>query len=122
MECSFCVLSLFYFQHLFFDNKKYFDFVDLCRKNDIHVPIIPGLKPLATETQLTVLPSIFHIDIPEQLVNAIKNAKSKDAIKEIGIEWAIQQSKELKEAGVPTLHYYTMSRSESTKKIAKEVF
>ncbi len=107
---------------MFFDNQKYFDFVDLCRENGINVPIIPGLKPLATERQLTVLPSIFHIDIPEDLVKAVKGVQSKDAIRQIGIEWAIQQSKELMEAGVPSLHYYTMSRSAATKKIAEAIF
>ncbi len=107
---------------MFFDNKKYFDFVDLCRKNGINVPIIPGLKPLATERQLTVLPSIFHLDIPADLVNAVNACKDKAAVRQVGIEWAIAQSQELKAAGVPILHYYTMSRSTATKKIAEAVF
>lgn len=107
---------------MFFDNQKYFDFVDLCRANDIHVPIIPGLKPLATKKQLTVLPSIFHMDIPEVLVKEINACKDNTQVKEVGIEWAIQQSKELQKAGVPSLHYYTMSRSAATKKIAEAVF
>lgn len=107
---------------MFFDNQKYFDFVDLCRANGINVPIIPGLKPLATKKQLTVLPSIFHMDIPEVLVKEINACKDNTQVKEVGIEWAIQQSKELQKAGVPTLHYYTMSRSAATKKIAEAVF
>lgn len=107
---------------MFFDNQKYFDFVDLCRANDINVPIIPGLKPLATKKQLTVLPSIFHMDIPEVLVKEINACKDNTQVKEVGIEWAIQQSKELQKAGVPSLHYYTMSRSAATKKIAEAVF
>ncbi len=107
---------------LFFDNKKYFEFVENCKNAGITIPIIPGLKPLATKKQLTALPKIFHIDIPQDLVDAAENCKDDKAIKQIGVEWAIQQSKELKAAGVPVLHYYTMGLSEATKKIAQEVF
>ena len=108
---------------MFFDNAKFFEFVDVCRKNGIDVPIIPGLKPLATYRQLTILPSIFHIDIPEALVAEITAHKDdKKAIKQIGIEWCIQQSKELMAAGVPSLHYYSMGRSESVKAIASSLF
>ena len=107
---------------MFFDNKKFFDFVDRCRKAGINVPIIPGIKPLATKGQLTVLPRMFHIDIPDDLANAIDDCKDEKSVKKIGIEWAIQQSKELKAAKVPCLHYYTMSRSEATIEIAKAVF
>ena len=107
---------------MFFDNKKYFDFVDKCRDFGITVPIIPGIKPLSTKRQLEVLPEIFFTEIPEELKNAVLNESNKDFIKNIGIEWAIQQSKELKEHGVPVLHYYTMSRAQATKEIAKEVF
>jgi methylenetetrahydrofolate reductase (NADPH) len=107
---------------MFFDNSKYFAFVDECRKMDIHVPIIPGLKPLTTKSQLTVLPKIFNIDIPEELAEAIVNAKDAQAVKQAGIEWSIQQCKELKKGGVPVLHFYTMSKSEATMAIMKEVF
>ena len=107
---------------MFFDNKKYFEFVDLCRKNDINVPIIPGLKILSSRSQLIALPKIFHIDLPEDLVSAVENCKDDKAVKQVGIEWAIQQSKELKAAGVPVLHYYTMGLSEATKAIASKVF
>jgi methylenetetrahydrofolate reductase (NADPH) len=107
---------------LFFDNKKYFEFVENCKNAGITIPIIPGLKPLATKKQLTALPKIFHIDIPQDLVDATENCKDDKAVKQVGIEWAIQQSKELKAAGVPVLHYYTMGLSEATKKIAQEVF
>ena len=107
---------------MFFDNKKYFDFVDLCKQHGVSIPIIPGLKPLATKKQLYALPKIFHIDIPEALSEAAENAKSDEAVKQIGIEWCIEQSKELRKANVPVLHYYTMGKSEATYKIAKEVF
>lgn len=107
---------------LFFDNKHYFDFVDRCRQEGITVPIIPGLKPITTKKQMSVIPHFFHIDLPEDLVDLVDRAKSDQEVKEIGIDWCIKQSRELKEAGVPVLHYYTMGKSESTKRIAKAVF
>jgi len=107
---------------MFFDNQKYFDFVDLCRKEGITIPILPGLKPIATKNHITMLPSVFHIDLPEALIKELIKCKDNKAIKEVGVEWAIQQSKELKAAGAPSLHYYTMSRSNLTQRIAKEVF
>jgi methylenetetrahydrofolate reductase (NADPH) len=107
---------------LFFNNKKFIEFTETCKKMNINIPIIPGLKPLTTKKQLTILPKVFHIDIPEDLVNAVEACKDDKAVKQVGIEWCIQQSKELKEAGVPVLHYYTMGLSEITKSIAKEVF
>ncbi len=107
---------------MFFDNKAYFDFLEKCKKLNIDIPIIPGIKPIATKKQLTVLPKIFHIDIPEALSDAVEKAKDDKQVKEIGIEWAIQQCKELKAAGVPVLHFYTMGRSEATKAIAQHVF
>lgn len=114
--------AAFIVTQMFFDNKKYFDFVDWCAQHGINIPIIPGLKPLATKKQLYALPKIFHIDIPEALSEAVENAKNDDAVKQIGIEWCIEQSKELRKANVPVLHYYTMGKSEATYKIAKEVF
>jgi methylenetetrahydrofolate reductase (NADPH) len=107
---------------MFFDNKKYFDFVAKCREKGINVPIIPGLKPLASKGQLNALPKLFHIDIPEELANEVEKCSDEKAVKRAGIEWCIAQSKELKQAGVPCLHYYTMSRSEATVEIAKAVF
>ncbi len=107
---------------MFFDNQKYFDFVDRCREMGINVPIIPGLKPLSTKRQVEILPDVFFIGMPEDLRNAVKACKNNDAVKEIGIEWAIQQSKELKKRGVPVLHYYTMSKAIATQEIAKAVF
>ncbi len=107
---------------MFFDNAKYFAFVDKCRDNGINIPIIPGIKPLATQKQLSILPKIFHIDIPEALSEEVEAAKTEKDVKQIGIDWAIDQCKELKAAGVPVLHFYTMSKSESTQAIAKAVF
>jgi methylenetetrahydrofolate reductase (NADPH) len=107
---------------MFFDNKKYFDFVDLCRKNDITIPIIPGLKILSSKKQITGLPKVFKIDIPQPFYEQLESCKDDNQIKEVGIEWCIQQSKELIKAGVPCLHYYTMGTSESTKAVAREVF
>lgn len=106
----------------FFDNKKYFAFVEKCRSLGITVPIIPGIKPLAIRKHLTILPKMFSVDIPEELVNEVEKCKDDKTVKRVGIEWAIQQSKELKAAGVPCLHYYTMSRNEATIEIAKAVF
>jgi methylenetetrahydrofolate reductase (NADPH) len=107
---------------MFFDNKKYFEFVNLCRKNDINVPIIPGLKILSSRSQLIALPKIFHIDLPQDLFVELEKCKDDKAVKEVGIKWCIEQSKELKKANVPCLHYYTMGTSDSTKRVAKEVF
>ena len=107
---------------MFFDNKKYFEFVDKCRENGINVPIIPGLKPITGLKQMNVLPSIFHVDLPDDLVDELEKCKDNKAAREVGIEWAIQQSKELKAAGVPCLHYYTMSKSHVTKRIAEALF
>ncbi|HCA82437.1 MAG TPA: methylenetetrahydrofolate reductase [NAD(P)H], partial [Flavobacteriales bacterium] len=107
---------------MFFDNKKYFEFVDLCRKNGINVPIIPGLKILTGKKQLTGLPKIFHIDLPEELYENVEKAKDDKEAKEVGIDWCIRQSKELIAKGVPCLHFYTMGLSDSTRRVAKEVF
>ncbi len=107
---------------MFYDNSKYFEFVDKCRVMDINVPIIPGLKPISTKSQLTVLPSIFHIDLPCDLVNAVNSCKTPEAIRQVGVEWAIMQSRELKEKGASCLHYYTMGKSDNVVKIAREIF
>lgn len=107
---------------MFFDNQKYFDFVDACRGMGIEVPIIPGLKPLSVERHLSLLPNLFHIDIPEELSDAVSKAKSKEDIQMIGKEWLIAQSKELKAAGVPCIHYYTMGRSTAIQETVQAVF
>lgn len=107
---------------MFYDNQKFFKFVEDCRAMDINVPIIPGLKPLTTKKQLTILPSIFHIDIPQDLVNEIEKCKDNKQAREVGVEWGIQQSKELIEYGVPCLHYYSMGKSGSVQKIAEQIW
>lgn len=107
---------------MFYDNSHYFDFVKRCRENDIHVPVIPGIKPLSSAKQLRVLPKIFYIDIPVELTNEVEKAKDEAAVKQIGTEWAIQQCRELQEAGAPVLHFYTMGKSEQTKAICEEIF
>ena len=107
---------------MFYDNKKYFDFVDLCRKNGINVPIIPGLKILSSKKQIVSLPKIFHIDIPQAFYEELETCKNDQQVKEVGIRWCIEQSRELVKANVPCLHFYTMGASDSTKAVAKEVF
>jgi methylenetetrahydrofolate reductase (NADPH) len=107
---------------MFFDNKKYFDFVQKIRDAGIQVPVIPGLKPLSTQKQLNAIPHRFHVDLPEELIKAVIKCKNNAEVKQVGIEWCIQQSKELKAAGVPFLHYYSMSKSDNIKAVAAQVF
>lgn len=107
---------------MFFDNQKYFEFVDRCREIGIHIPIIPGLKPLATARQLEILPEIFHLEFPLELANEVKKCTNNAAIKQVGVEWAIYQGKELMQAKVPALHFYTMSKSDSVHAIASKLF
>lgn len=107
---------------MFFDNQKFFAFVKACRAMGIQVPIIPGLKPITSKKQLTVLPRIFHVDIPTDLSNAILKCKTDAEVETIGTEWLIQQSKELKAAGVPVLHYYTLGKPNVIRNVVKELF
>ena len=107
---------------MFFDNQKFFDFVAKARAEGIEVPIIPGLKPLSTLKQLNMIPHRFHVDLPEALVKEVIKCKDNKAVRQVGVEWCIAQSKELKDSGVPFLHYYSMSKSDNIKAIAKQVF
>jgi methylenetetrahydrofolate reductase (NADPH) len=107
---------------MFFDNKKYFEYVDACRSIGINVPIIPGLKPITNKKQLTILPNIFYVDIPADLRNAMQAATTDEACEQVGTEWLIGQSKELKAAGVPVLHYYTLGKPKVVKDVCKSVF
>jgi methylenetetrahydrofolate reductase (NADPH) len=107
---------------MFFDNKKYFAFVQQCRDAGINVPIIPGIKPITAKAQANVLPTIFHIDFPEELSDEVEKCKDNAAVRQVGVEWAIAQSKELMKFGVPTLHFYSMGKSDPIYKIAKELF
>lgn len=107
---------------MFFDNNKYFHFVEKCREAGINVPIIPGLKPLASSSQLNLLAQRFKVDLPDDLVGAVRQAKSEKAVREIGIEWCTLQSKELVAAGVPVLHYYSMGKPDNIKKTILQTF
>lgn len=107
---------------MFFDNKKYFAFVDACRAAGITVPIIPGLKPIQNMRHISFLPKFFNIDYPDDLSKELMKCKSNDDVNTVGLEWGIAQSKELKAANVPCIHYYTMSNSKMVKTIANEIF
>ena len=107
---------------MFFDNQKYFDFVKACREHDIHVPVIPGLKPLTSLKQLNMLPKIFHVDLPTDLSSAIMRCKTDAEVAEVGTEWLIHQSRELKKADVPVLHYYTLGQVKIVETVVKAVF
>ncbi len=107
---------------MFFDNQKFFDFVKACQSIGINVPIIPGLKPITNKKQLTVLPRIFHVDIPTDLSNALTKCKTDADCEQVGTEWLIQQSKELKAFGVPVLHYYTLGKPKVIWNVVKQIF
>ena len=107
---------------MFFNNQKYFEFVEAAKNMGITIPIIPGIKPIAVKRHLQLLPQVFRIDIPQELIDAVDDCASNKDVRQVGIEWAIQQSKELKDAGVPVLHYYSMGKSDNIKAIAKELF
>jgi len=107
---------------MFFDNRKYFEFVRLCREQGITVPIIPGIKPISTIASLNTLPQVFNIDIPNELVREVEKCQNNEQARQIGVEYAIVQARELITAGVPALHFYTMGRSDNIRKIVTEVF
>lgn len=107
---------------MFFDNQKYFEYVAKVREAGIDVPIIPGIKPITTLSQITILPRTFFLDLPDALTDELEKCKTNAEVKEVGIAWSIQQCKELVAANVPSLHFYTMSKADATYKVAKEVF
>ncbi|MEZ4840883.1 MAG: methylenetetrahydrofolate reductase [NAD(P)H] [Flavobacteriaceae bacterium] len=107
---------------MFFDNKKFFDFVEKARDMGITVPIIPGIKPVAVKRHLQILPQVFKIDLPEELIHEVEKCKNNNEVRQVGIDWCIEQSKELLRAGVPVLHYYSMGKSDNIKDIAGKVF
>ena len=107
---------------MFFDNKKYFQFVEAARAIGIEVPIIPGIKPIAVSRHLSILPQVFSLDLPDALVRDIEKCKNNVEVRQVGVDWAIQQSKELVAAGVPVLHYYSMGKSDNIRAIASKVF
>lgn len=107
---------------MFFDNAKYFAYVEACRAAGIEVPIVAGLKPFTTKTQLSLLPQTFGVDLPDDLVRAVEQCKDNAAVREVGIAWAVQQGRELMAAGVPALHFYTMGKADNVERIAKTLF
>ena len=107
---------------MFFDNQQYFRFLDRLREAGITVPVIPGLKPISSQRQIDLLPRSFHIDIPQALVNEINKAKTADAVYRVGIEWAIEQSRDLLAHGAPAIHYYTMAKPDNVCQIVEKVF
>lgn len=107
---------------MFFDNQKYFQFVKRCREAGITVPIIPGLKPLSTKKQLSVLPRIFYLEMPQEFVKSVEACDNDAQARQVGIEWCTQQCKELMDFGVPVLHFYTMGKSENIYKIASKLY
>ena len=107
---------------MFFNNQKFLEYVQACRDMGITVPIIPGLKPITNKKQLTILPRIFHVDIPTDLSNAINKCKTDVECEQVGTEWLIQQSKELKAAGVPVLHYYTLGKPKVIRDVCQQIF
>jgi len=107
---------------MFFDNQIFFKFVDKCRAEGITVPIIPGLKPLATKKQLNLIPHRFNVDLPDNLIMEVVKCKDNNAVREVGVAWCIEQSKELLKYGVPFLHYYSMGKSSNIYQIASKVF
>lgn len=106
---------------MFFDNSKYFEFVERCRAEGINIPIIPGLKPIYNFRQMTVLPRIFHVDLPDDLSNEIQKCKTDKDVETVGTEWLLQQSRELKAANVPVLHYYTLGRPKIVEAVMKQL-
>jgi len=107
---------------MFFDNRKYFDFVNKCREIGIDVPIIPGIKPVSTLNDISLLPQTFSIDLPTELINEIKKCRTNKDVRQVGVEWATMQSNELIKFGVPGIHYYTLDQSDNIKKIVSAVF
>jgi methylenetetrahydrofolate reductase (NADPH) len=106
---------------MFFDNKKFFTYEKLCREAGIKVPIVPGLKPVTSKKQLTVIPRTFYVDIPTDLSNEILKCKDDTEVEKVGTEWLLAQSKELKAAGVPVLHYYTLGKPHVVCNVVKEL-
>ena len=107
---------------MFFDNEKYFSFVEKCRKIGINVPIIPGLKPITFPTQLNVLPKVFHDDLPDDLAYELMKCNDSESTKQVGVEWCSMQAKELLKRGVPSIHFYSLNAVESVRQIAKTIY
>ena len=107
---------------LFYDNEKYFQFVNRARSEGINIPIIPGIKPLKTARQLSIIPKTFKVDIPQALAAEVLKCKTDEEVRQVGIEWCIAQCRELIAHGVPSLHFYTVSATDSVKQVAKAIY
>ncbi len=107
---------------MFFDNQKFYDFVERCRKAGINVPIIPGIKPITSVNQLTVLPKVFHVDLPSELANELMNCQDDVMAKSLGVEWCTMQVRDLIAHGVPSIHFYSLNATQSVKQVASEIF
>jgi methylenetetrahydrofolate reductase (NADPH) len=107
---------------MFFNNQKYYDFVEKCNANGINVPIIPGIKPITLMNQMTVLPKIFSTEIPEEFASELRKCKTDEKAVEVGVEWCIMQAQDLINQGVPSIHFYSMMATQSVKRVAKAVF
>lgn len=112
----------YFITQMFFDNQKYFSFVEKCREAGITVPIIPGIKPIGSTRHLTLLPKTFRASLPETLANELRKCKTNEEAKELGVEWGIEQGKELIKHGVPSIHFYALMATESVRRIAKEIY
>ena len=104
---------------MFFDNEKYYNFVSRCRAAEINVPIIPGLKPITTLNQLTMLPKVFHVDLPMELAKELLKCKNDEEAKEVGVEWCAAQTRDLMSHGVPSIHFYSLNATRSVERVAK---
>lgn len=107
---------------MFFDNQKFYDFVDRCRQVGINVPIIPGIKPVTSVNQMTILPNVFHVDLPNDLANELMNCKDDDMAKAVGVEWCISQVKDLIAHGVPSIHFYSLNATRSVYQVASKIY
>jgi methylenetetrahydrofolate reductase (NADPH) len=107
---------------MFFDNSKFFSFVERCRDAEIKVPIIPGIKPISAFFDLDLLPRAFYIDIPNELCDQVQRCKTKEELRQAGVDWAIKQCRELLDYGVPGLHFFTLGQSDNIRKIVSQVF
>lgn len=107
---------------MFFDNEKYYGFVDRCREAGINVPIIPGIKPITSLSQLTVLPKVFHVDLPSALANELSSCQTDEQAKQMGVEWCISQVRDLISHGIPSIHFYSQNAMQSVHKVASEIY
>lgn len=107
---------------LFYDNRKFFDFVERARLEDITIPIIPGIKPLKKLSQINIIPKTFKVDLPEELTKEVLKCKSDKEVQQVGIEWCVQQCKELIAKGVPSLHFYSVGATDSIKEVARQIY